>query len=294
MTRQSKISAKDLENISAYLDNALSTTEKADFEVRLAKSLPLQKKLKEYTQLKVALKKLSYQPAPRDFTLTTEEARGIKRKPLFYPAFSYIALTAALLLALVFTSEFIFNNFSAPQPQDTQATLMLATEAPVEENVAATEAPQIFTWGYGYGVGGKTEGMGGGGSTLMSTDQSGWGIGGGAATAGKDIGQEEALDGEEVSPNEESAIEDEKPEPTIITPRSVVSVEPIIFGLRADEAGEVISVFPTEIPKEPDTQIPTEVETSREMITFSNYLKYGLTGVAVLFGALAFVYYRKQ
>jgi len=97
MKRQETLSQRDLELLNAYLDDALNEKEKQRFEARLARSLPLQKKLKEYTQLKVALRELPKQSAPRNFTLSPEQARAYKPGPKLYPAFSYVALTAVLL-----------------------------------------------------------------------------------------------------------------------------------------------------------------------------------------------------
>ena len=171
MKRQETLSQRDLELLNAYLDNALNEKERQHFEERLARSLPLQKKLKEYTQLKVALRELPKQPSPRNFTLSPEQARAYKPGPKLYPAFSYVALTAVLLLAIVFSSEFFFNQFSTPMATQMESSLM--EEEPLAVK-SADEKPEplIFTWGYpgGMGMGGGAGGSGlGGGSTFTIT-----------------------------------------------------------------------------------------------------------------------------
>ncbi|MFZ3071372.1 MAG: hypothetical protein WA110_09675 [Anaerolineaceae bacterium] len=305
MTRQSSISRRDTECLCAYLDNALSSTEKAKFETRLAKSLSLQKALKEYTQLKISCKSLPVKKAPRNFTLTQEEARSLKPKPLLYPTFSHIAMVAVLLLALVFTSEFIFKNFSIPVAQVTESAT-LATVQPAEELAREDQkAPLIFTWGYNLGAGGKgggaegvPAGFGGGGGSVGITiadnkDLSGWGVGGGAETQ-QELPLENPLPEEESVPSVMATPEPQPTEEPTPLAASSENVEPLILGVREAEAGRVLSIYPDEEAQVDVQQDEVQAEPASEILSISIYVKYTLIGIAILFGLLAAAFYLKR
>lgn len=305
MKRQETLSQRDLELLNAYLDDALNEKERKQFEERLARSLPLQKKLKEYTQLKVALRELPKQPAPHNFTLSQEQARAYKPGPKLYPAFSYVALTAVLLLAIVFSSEFFFNQFSTPMATQMESSLM--EEEPLAVK-SADEKPEplIFTWGYpgGMGMGGGAGGSGlGGGSTFTitsidETDQEmGKEAGGGIETAVPDVEApsfppEKGVEGsgEVFTPSPEATPLPTEAEPPILSaaPESV-TVEPLILGLQEDKAGQIISTYP-----QPSEQA-AEAEPARMWRTLvSDKVKIGLAAMAALFGILALIFYTKR
>ena len=302
MKRQETLSQRDLELLNAYLDDALNEKEKQRFEARLARSLPLQKKLKEYTQLKVALRELPKQSAPRNFTLSPEQARAYKPGPKLYPAFSYVALTAVLLLAIVFSSEFFFNQFSTPMATQMESPTMEAETFAVKSSEKELE-PLIFTWGYPGGMG---MGGGGGGSTftITSIDQTGKGgvdgeVGEGMVTPMPEVGilsvppdmgtgggNEEA-----VTPSPEATpIPTEAEPPSLAATPASVTVEPLILGLQADKTGKVIATYP---------QFPDEAASQAEPARMwrslvSDKVKIGLAAIAALFGILALIFYTKR
>jgi hypothetical protein len=301
MKRQETLSQRDLELLNAYLDNALTEKERQHFEERLARSLPLQKKLKEYTQLKVALRELPKQPSPRNFTLSPEQARAYKPGPKLYPAFSYVALTAVLLLAIVFSSEFFFNQFSTPMATQMLSPTMEAETFAVKSSEEEPE-PLIFTWDYPGGMG---MGGGGGGSpfTITSIDETGkeegYGqVGEGMVTPTPEVGilsvppdmgtgggNEEA-----VTPSPEAT-----PIPTEVEPPSLaatpesITVEPLILGLQEDKAGQIIATHP-----QPSDQEAKAEPTQMWRTLVSDKVKIGLAAIAALFGILALVFYTKR
>ena len=302
MKRQETLSQRDLELLNAYLDNALNEKERQHFEERLARSLPLQKKLKEYTQLKVALRELPKQPSPRNFTLSPEQARAYKPGPKLYPAFSYVALTAVLLLAIVFSSEFFFNQFSTPMATQMGSPTMEAETFAVKSSEKEPE-PLIFTWGYPGGMG---MGGGGGGSPFIITsiDQTGKGavdgeVGEGMVTPTPEVGilsvppdmgtgggNEEA-----VTPSPEATpIPTEVEPPSLAATPASVTVEPLILGLQADKTGKVIATYP-QFPDEAALQAET---TQMWRTLVSDKVKIGLAAVAALFGILALIFYTKR
>ena len=303
MKRQETLSQRDLELLNAYLDDALNEKERKQFEERLARSLPLQKKLKEYTQLKVALRELPKQPAPRNFTLSPEQARAYKPGPKLYPAFSYVALTAVLLLAIVFSSEFFFNQFSTPMATQMESPTMEAETFAVKSSDEKPE-PLIFTWGYpgGLSEGAEGSGMGGGSSfTITSIDETdqemGEEAGGGIETAVPDVEApsfppEEGVEGsgEAVTPTPEATPIPTEAEPPILSaiPESV-TVEPLILGLQEDKAGQIISTYP-QLSDQAEKAEPARMW--RTLV--SDKVKIGLAAMAALSGILALIFYTKR
>jgi hypothetical protein len=296
--QENTLSNHELENLTAYLDGALSEKEKQRFEARLARSLPLQATLKEYTQLKAALRELPKQPAPRNFSLSPEQARAHKPAPKLYPAFGYIALTAALLLAVIFSSEFFFNQFSAPMATSMVSPELMATSpAPLTSGGEQESAPLIFTWGYPPGRGG-----GGGGMAVnylpekqtiaVSQAQDTFIAGGGMETptpeAGllsvpPDMGTGGGV-GEEATPTPEAERQILSAEP------EKVAVEPLILGMQADKAGQVVTATP-QLPQVTATQSqPTRTWT--RLVT--DDVKIALAALAALFALLALVFYLKR
>lgn len=310
MKRQETLSQRDLELLNAYLDNALNEKERQHFEERLARSLPLQKKLKEYTQLKVAPRELPKQPSPRNFTLSPEQARAYKPGPKLYPAFSYVALTAVLLLAIVFSSEFFFNQFSTPMATQMGSPTMEAETFAVKSSDKEPE-PLIFTWGYPE-IGGMGGGAGGSGLesgttfTITGLNQGAEALGqdtiiagGGMETPAPEVGAlsvppEEGTgvgEGEEeATPSPEATPMPTEVEPPFLaaTPASV-TVEPLILGLQEDKAGQIIAKYPQPSDQEAKAE-PTQ--TWRTLV--SDKVKIGLAAIAALFGILALVFYTKR
>lgn len=308
MKRQESLSERELEMLSAYLDDALAPKDKQRFEERLARSLSLQKTMKEYTQLKVALRNLPQQPAPRNFTLSPEQARAHKPAPKLYPAFSYVALTAVLLLALVFSTEFFFNQFSTPMMAQIESPTMEAGASAIKSTEAPQPTPMIFTWNSSGGMAGGAGGSGlGGGSTftITSINEKTQAGGNGEAGGGIETPTEEAEimslppgmgtggggGGEEVTPVPEAT-----PVPTEVEPRALsatsegTTIEPLILGIQQDKAGQVI----TASPQFPEETTPQEEPTRSWTKLVADDIKLILAGVAALFGILALVFYIKR
>ena len=310
MKRQETLSQRDLELLNAYLDNALNEKERQHFEERLARSLPLQKKLKEYTQLKVAPRELPKQPSPRNFTLSPEQARAYKPGPKLYPAFSYVALTAVLLLAIVFSSEFFFNQFSTPMATQMGSPTMEAETFAVKSSDKEPE-PLIFTWGYPE-IGGMGGGAGGSGLesgttfTITGLNQGAEALGQDTIVAGGEmetpapevgalsVPPEEGIGvgegGEEATPSPEATPIPTEVEPPFLaaTPASV-TVEPLILGLQEDKAGKIIATYP-----QPSDQEAKAEPTQMWQTLVSDKVKIGLAAIAALFGILALVFYTKR
>lgn len=298
MTRLNHISQADLESINAYLDAALSPKEKADFEKKLSKSLPLQAELREYTILRNQLRSLPAKKAPHHFTLTAAEAREIRagRKTFLAPVFNFASLVSVMLLAIVFASDWIFKNMSAPALPAESVPLVAAVAEPSSQPAApesSTDAPILFNWGSGgYGLGGadySAKGSGGGG---MDTRVMG--------SVVEEFADEPALGLETASESPQSeGVEEAMPkeESDIFVPEGYAGA--VIWGLQADRAGEVLEVYPNQAELSPAEAVSAQqdielapIETSAPYQT-SVWVKVGLAGSTILFAALAYFFQKR-
>ena len=107
-----KLSKRDWEIISAYLDGQISKKDLARFESRLAREPELQNALQEMRTTRQILRSAPRLLAPRNFTLTPEMVRKVippppRRKPRLAPFFGWATTAVSLLLVLVLVGDFI-------------------------------------------------------------------------------------------------------------------------------------------------------------------------------------------
>jgi len=155
---------KELLQVSAFIDEALSPKEKRAFEAHLETSATLQKELLDYKRLKATLRSLPHKKAPRNFTLSPDRVMVRKVAPRLAPAFSFASAGVAILLMLAFGSEYLLSrspSMASKEAAEPQAFML--ESAPAAEE--ATEPAIIFWNSAPLGMGGGTEekmGIGGG------------------------------------------------------------------------------------------------------------------------------------
>lgn len=142
MTRQDLISTSEMELIGAYMDGTLSEKERADFSARLQAEPQLRAVLNEQRQLRKVYRSLPTRKVPRNFTLTTLEARQIKRKGLWAPVFGYGSLASMLMLVTLFFSGMLMPPAAAPSA-DLAAAPAESIPMAVKEAPMAPEVPAI-------------------------------------------------------------------------------------------------------------------------------------------------------
>jgi hypothetical protein len=108
-------SFRDIEKLSAYLDNRLSRTDRARLESRLESEPQLEVVLKELQQARFLLKKTPSQHVPRNFYLTPKMAGIRPPLPRSVPVFRFASLTAAVILFFTFAINFISPIAAAPR-----------------------------------------------------------------------------------------------------------------------------------------------------------------------------------
>lgn len=115
------LSERDIDLLSAYLDDALDESERAEFMQALAQSPELQRELTDWQAMQRALAALPVLRAPRDFTLTPAQARPVR---VLVPVWRVLS-AAALLVLLAGVGVLFVRQQSAPASSD--AIALLAT-----------------------------------------------------------------------------------------------------------------------------------------------------------------------
>lgn len=109
------ISSQDFERLSAYLDNQLSSREKAALEARLAREPELKATLHELRQTVRALRTLPVVRPPRNFTLSARQL-GAAPQRRFFPVLRLATSLAALAMVLAFAGDFALSRTPATAP----------------------------------------------------------------------------------------------------------------------------------------------------------------------------------
>jgi anti-sigma factor RsiW len=139
---------RELELLSAYLDNQLGPAERARLEYRLAQEPKLKATLDDLRSVKTTLTALPKVKPPRNFTLTLKqlEARGLAapaRPPIRLFALVNVATAlAAVLFAVLITADLggSFNLATPAEAPAAQVESLQVAEAPAAEAQAVESA----------------------------------------------------------------------------------------------------------------------------------------------------------
>jgi hypothetical protein len=112
MRRLSDLSARDLEQLSAYIDRELTAKETARLEKRLQADRTMRWALNELKATANVIEKLPQVQPPRNLTLTAEMV-GVPKRRNLYPIFRLATAIAAVAFALVVgTDAFLLSRFA--------------------------------------------------------------------------------------------------------------------------------------------------------------------------------------
>ena len=128
MTSPSHLPARDLEELSAYLDGVLPAAQVARLESRLQEDPEFRAALEQIRGVVQALRKLPAVPVPRNFTLRTADVTI--RRPAAYPALSLATALATLAFVVVFGLDTFAQgiSFGAQAPQVEEPMALRAAE----------------------------------------------------------------------------------------------------------------------------------------------------------------------
>ncbi|MBZ0289173.1 MAG: hypothetical protein K8I30_16250 [Anaerolineae bacterium] len=159
MSAERNFTDLDYERLSAYLDGALTDTERAELESRLQTDDGLRRELDALRQTVNLVRALPPLKAPRNFTLTPAMVRPRTARWLIFPtsaAFSTISAAAATVLILLGAGMLLLQgnalrapSFGAPpavvQQESASQIAALPTEMPPSEKTAERELQNQMT-----------------------------------------------------------------------------------------------------------------------------------------------------
>jgi hypothetical protein len=131
-----RISERDLEAISAYLDGQLSQREQSRLEARLQTDRDLRLAFEQMRRTRAVLRSLPAMRAPRNYVLTPQMVKARRTPPPSYPVLRLASVLATLLFVLVMAGDFLIPLAPVPAP-------LLAVQE--EEPAAVMEAPAAAT-----------------------------------------------------------------------------------------------------------------------------------------------------
>lgn len=139
----SKISPREWEALSAYLDGQLAQNERIRLEDRLHGNPHLQTALEDLRRTRTLLRSQPKIRAPRNFTLTPAMVKA-RPAPRAYPAIRLVSALASVLFVLVLVGD-IFSAAPAVVPADTSIAMQrIETEAlePASEMMEMSQPEQ--------------------------------------------------------------------------------------------------------------------------------------------------------
>ncbi|MEO8606990.1 MAG: hypothetical protein ABI690_03875 [Chloroflexota bacterium] len=144
MSAERNFTDQDYELLSAYLDGALTETERAALETRLQNDVGLRQELEALRQTVNLVQTLPPLKAPRNFTLTSSMVRPRATRWLIFPtstAFSAISAAAATVLILLGMGILLLQNNAAGTPNFGAIPAAVEQQSNSQIAAALTEIP---------------------------------------------------------------------------------------------------------------------------------------------------------
>ena len=256
--------SQELNQLSAYLDDALDAKERQAFQARLQIEPELRQKFLHLKATKALINNLPAIRAPRNFTLSPAmvKVRRKKRQP-FFGVLRLATSLAAILLVVLFGVEMLLGERLAALPKSISEPQMEAATT----FDADTPEPLILWGEANLAEGGAINGYGGGDTTIVEAPQ-----------AESQLAPEEPAIVEEalpetlpeVSPEEESMLEAPPAEETLELKRQADEDAQPILGLNPEQGGEVIA------------QIDADAAAEEAEQPWQNALRWGQVALAVI------------
>jgi anti-sigma factor RsiW len=133
-----RLTSRDLEILSIYLDGQLTDSERTNLESRLQVETDLQMALQEMSRTRAVLRATPVLRAPRNYTLKPEMVKVRRQTQHLYPFLRLASALASILFVLAFVGDLIFQGAPVQAPVAVvQQGVTLEAEA--LEEAAATE-----------------------------------------------------------------------------------------------------------------------------------------------------------
>lgn len=151
MASNPNLSDTDYELLSAYIDDALSVSERSVLEARLNDDPALQYELNALRQTVALINQLPRMTAPRDFSLTREMV-GIRlvdkpRRPLIFPILQAVSAIAAMVMIVFAVGLFLNtgNNLENSANDSNSVALQVEQSGTDESEVAFANTGELST-----------------------------------------------------------------------------------------------------------------------------------------------------
>lgn len=275
---KTQLTPRETQQLSAYLDGALSSAERADLEKRLSARADLAAGLEELRQTRAVLRAAPRRKAPRNFTLKPDmlpTRRTVWRG--WTPVFSFASAATALVALVMLLGQMLpLGGAAAPMAKPVSMEKQAAPQA--EDTVQAT--PMIITWGQP-----QVYGMGGGGGD--GNDMA-------AASAPGGLAAEPTAAPESIRVMPTAAPEENPPAVTEQPPLMLAA--PTEMPAAADANGLILGIAPTE--EQGSISIPQTVQETTPIrqsqpVAVQPWLTIGLFAVAAGFAAGAILMRRR-
>jgi hypothetical protein len=143
------IPTRDIELISAYLDQQLKSKELARLEIRLKNEPALQDMLQSLRRTRLMLRSLPPRKAPRNFTLTPAMVGATRPARTYQPVFGVVSAVAIMLLLFVFIGDLVtlpgyvgmFPVSQAPSASEEISAEQFAVDSGEDALVFPTDQP---------------------------------------------------------------------------------------------------------------------------------------------------------
>jgi anti-sigma factor RsiW len=136
-----RISDRDLELLSTYLDGRLNQTDQARLETRLQKDANLREVYEQLHRTRLVLRSLPKMRAPRNYTLSPRMVPARTFMPQSYPVLRLVTALASFLLIFALLGDFFVFRTADQVSQSAER----AVEAPAAVMEAPLMAPQATT-----------------------------------------------------------------------------------------------------------------------------------------------------
>jgi hypothetical protein len=141
-----KISDRDLEVLSAYLDGELSGEAVDRLEARIQADRDLLDTFEQLQRTRTMLRSLPKMRAPRNYFITTEMVGAVRKPRLAFPVLRFASVLATFLLVLLFLGDFfvIPNLVMSPSRgvQIAEVTVEVADQTLLESEMIESQAPE--------------------------------------------------------------------------------------------------------------------------------------------------------
>ena len=232
----SRLSAREFEKLSAYVDGQLSARKMAVLEKKIRSNAVYQETLAELQETKRLLRSVPLKQVPHNFTLTSQMA-GIRtaRPAHLFPVLSISSAVAGVLVVVSLAIEMLGAPLLAgarmPMMAKEVPEAAIVFESEDMESVVTTETPMIIQWNES-GAADQAAGKGGGADA-------------GIAPSGEAV-TDEMVEREEAAEAPQAEIMAEEAAPKAVE-EEALEAAPDTFELQTQQdAPSALDVYPTQ------------------------------------------------